>query len=84
MKQGATIIYPTLGSGFGTLDEFGTTYTTAITGLALKGGTSGSGSADVWNTSSSSTFTVNVKLASVDNTYQGCQSTATFAWYAEQ
>src|SRR2546430_5266786 len=84
VKQGGTIIYPTLGSGFGTLDEFGTTYTSVNASLALKGGTSGSGSADVWNTSNSSTFTVNVKLASVDNTYQGCQSTATFAWYAEQ
>jgi hypothetical protein len=84
VKQGSTIIYPTGGVGFGTLDEFSTTYTSTANGLALKGGTNGSGSADVWNTSDSTTFTINVKLAAVDNTYQGCQSTATFAFYAEQ
>jgi len=86
VKQGSTTIYPVGGGAndYGTLDAFATLYTTTANGLALKGGASGAGTADVWNTTDSSAFTFNVRLAAVDNTYQGCQTTATFAFYAEQ
>ena len=82
---GATIIYPTTGSGYGTLDGFATTYTSAGTGLPLRGGTNGSGTAGVWATNDVGTYTINVNLdASADNTYQGCQSVAALNWYAGQ
>jgi len=86
VKQGSTTIYPVGGGAndYGTLDDFATTYTTTANGLAIKGGTNGSGTADVWNTNDNTAFTFNVRLAAVDNTYQGCQTTATFAFYAEQ
>jgi hypothetical protein len=82
VKQGATIVYPTSGTGYGTLDGFATLYTTSSNGLQLKGagGTSG-----VWATNDAATFTINVNLdGSADNPYQGCQSVATLAWYAAQ
>ncbi len=82
VKQGATIVYPTSGTGYGTLDAFATTYAAAASGLALKGGT---GTAGVWSTNDAATFTIAVDLdATADNTYQGCQSVATIVWYAAQ
>ena len=85
IKQGSTIIYPTSGSGYGTLAGFATTYTGTGSLLHLKGGTNGSGSTDVWATNNSSVFTINVNLDSTaDNPYQGCQSQADLVWYASQ
>ena len=85
VKIGTTIIYPTSGSGFGTLAGFAAAYTTSANGLQLNGGTNGSGSAGIWATNDASTYTINVALNStVDNTYQGCQSSATLNWYAAQ
>ncbi len=85
VKQGSTIIYPTSGSGYGTLDGYATTYTGTGALLHLKGGTNGSGSADLWATSDASVFTINVNLdSSADNTYQGCQSQLDLVWYASQ
>jgi hypothetical protein len=85
VKQGSTIIYPTSGSGYGTLDGFASSYTGTGALLHLKGGTSGSGVADVWASSDSSTFTVNLNLDSTaDNPYQGCQSQFDLVWYAAQ
>ena len=43
VKQGSTIIYPTSGSGYGTLAGLAGTYTGTGALLALKGGTNGSG-----------------------------------------
>ena len=84
VKQGSTIIYPTTGTGYGTLDGFATTYTASGNGLQLKGG-GGTGTLGVWATNDASTFTVNVNLdTTADNTYQGCQSQATVVWYATQ
>ena len=83
--QGATIIYPTGGAGYGTLAGLATTYTGTGSLLHLDGGTNGSGAVDVWATSDSSAFTVNVNLdSSADNTYQGCHSGADLVWYAAQ
>jgi len=85
VKQGSTIIFPTSGSGYGTLDAFATTYTGTGTLLHLKGGTDGSGSSNVWATNDNSLFTINVNLdTTADNTYQGCQSQTDLAWYASQ
>ncbi len=85
VKQGATIIYPTGGSGYGTLSGFAAAYTGTGAMLHLKGGTNGSGSVDVWATNNNSAFTINVNLdSSADNTYQGCQSLADLVWYAAQ
>lgn len=82
---GATIIYPTSGSGYGTLDGFATTYTSSANGLQLKGGTNGSGSAGVWANSNSGAYTINMHLdTTADNTYQGCQSQSDLVWYATQ
>ncbi len=85
IKQGSTIIYPTSGSGYGTLNAFATTYVGMGSVLHLKGGTNGSGTADQWAPNDSSTFTINVNLdSSADNTYQGCQSQTDLIWYASQ
>ncbi len=85
VKQGSTIIYPTSGSGYGTMADFATTYTGTSALLHLKGGTNGSGNTDVWVTGNSSVFTINVNLdSSADNPYQGCQSQADLVWYAAQ
>lgn len=82
VKQGATIVYPTGGSGYGTLDAFATAYTSASNGLQLKGA---AGTAGVWSTNDAATFTFALTLdPAVDNTYQGCQSQATIVWYAVQ
>jgi hypothetical protein len=82
IKQGTTIVYPTAGVGYGTLDGFAATYTSSANGLQLKGG---AGTAGVWATSDASTFTISANLdGAADNPYQGCQSLATFAWYAAQ
>ena len=80
-----TIIYPIIGSGYGTLANFATTYTGTGALLHLDGGTDGSGATDVWANGDNSLFTINVNLdASADNTYQGCLSEADFVWYAAQ
>jgi hypothetical protein len=82
VKQGATIVYPTSGTGYGTLDGFATAYTSSANGLQLKGA---GGTAGVWATNDAQTFTINVNLdGAADNPYQGCQSLATLAWYAAQ
>lgn len=82
---GATVIYPTSGTGYGTLDGFATTYTSSANGLQLKGGTNGSGTAGVWANTNSGAYTINVHLDSTaDNTYQGCQSQSDLVWYATQ
>lgn len=84
VKQGTTIVYPTSGSGHGTLDGFATAYASAATGLQLKGG-GGAGTAGVWSANDASTFTISVSLDDgADNPYQGCRSLATIAWYAAQ
>src|SRR6266545_7183899 len=81
VKQGTTIVYPTSGTGYGTLDGFATTYATSANGLQLKGG-GGTGTVGVWNTNDAATFTISVNLdGTADNPYQGCQSVATLAWY---
>ncbi|HEX9436498.1 MAG TPA: hypothetical protein VGA16_04975 [Candidatus Limnocylindria bacterium] len=85
VKQGTTIVFPTSGTGYGTLAAFATTYTSTTNGLQLKGGANGSGTAGVWAASDSSTFTINVNLdTTADDPYQGCKSVATIAWYAAQ
>lgn len=85
IKVGSTIIYPTTGTGYGTLKEFATTYTSTSNGLQLKGGTNGAGSVGVWATDDAGTYTISVNLdSSADNPYQGCQSEASFNWYAVQ
>lgn len=82
VKQGSTIVYPTSGTGYGTLAGFAAAYTSAASGLQLKGT---AGTAGVWATNDTATFTVSVNLDnSADNPYQGCQSLATLAWYAAQ
>lgn len=82
---GGVIIYPTSGSGYGTLDGFATTYTSSATGLQLKGGTNGSGAAGVWANGNAGTYTLNLHLdTTADNTYQGCQSQTDLVWYATQ
>lgn len=87
IKQGATIVFPTPAQGgtYGTLDYFATTYTSPATGLSLKGGNAGLGTAGVWSTNDNSTFTISLNLPSnTSNAYQGCQSTFELAWYAAQ
>ncbi len=85
IKQGSRIIYPTAGSGYGTLADFATTYIGMGAILHLKGGTNGSGSVDHWTADDSATFTINVNLdSSADYTYEGCQSQADLIWYASQ
>ena len=85
IRQGASVIFPTSGIGYGTLAAFSGAYSTPTNGLRLNGGTQGAGSAGVWSTADLSTFTIAVNLdATADNPYQGCQSTATFVWYAAQ
>lgn len=82
VKQGTTIVFPTSGSGYGTLDAFATTFTSAASGLQLRGG---AGTAGAWATNDAATFTISVNLdTSADNPYQGCQSVATLTWYAAQ
>lgn len=82
VKQGATIVYPTTGTGYGTLAGFATTYASSAAGLPLKGS---GGTGGVWTTNDAATFTLAVDLdATVDNTYQGCQSGVTLVWYAVQ
>ena len=85
VKAGATIVYPTSGSGYGTLADFAGTYTTSSNGLQMNGGTNGSGSAGVWANGDSATYTINVHVDSgAGNTYQGCQSSVSLTWYAAQ
>ncbi len=85
IKQGSTIIYPTSGSGYGTLSGFATTYSGTGAVLHLKGGTNGSGTTDQWVANDSSVFTINVNLdTTADNPYQGCQSQTDLVWYASQ
>ena len=87
VKQGSTIVFPTPAQGgtYGTLDYFATTYTSPATGLALKGGSNGSGASGRWTTNDSSVFTISLNLPSnTTNAYQGCQSTFELAWYAAQ
>jgi hypothetical protein len=85
VKAGSTVIYPTSGSGYGTLAAFAASYTTGANGLQLKGGTNGSGTAGVWSANDSGTYTINVNLdGSADNTYQGCRSAVSLNWYASQ
>ncbi len=82
VKQGTTIVYPTSGTGYGTLKGFATTYTSTSNGLQLNGGT---GTAGVWATNDSAVFTLNLNLpSSTDNTFQGCQSQTDIVWYATQ
>src|SRR2546429_493702 len=57
VKQGSTIIYPTSGSGYGTLAGFAAAYTGTGAMLHLKGG---GGTVDQWVTNDSATFTINV------------------------
>ncbi len=85
IKQGSTIIYPTSGTGYGTLADFAATYTDTGNLLALAGGTDGGGTANVWTANDSSVFTIKVNLdSSADYTYEGCQSAAGLVWYAAQ
>ena len=82
VKQGVTVVYPTSGAGYGTLDGFASLYTSSANGLQLKGA---SGTAGAWVTNDAATFTISVNLDSTaDNPYQGCQSAATLSWYAAQ
>jgi hypothetical protein len=82
IKQGPTVVFPISGAGYGTLDAFATSYTTAANGLQLKGG---SGTPGAWSTSDGATFTIALNLdATADNTFQGCQSQTSLAWYAVQ
>jgi hypothetical protein len=84
IKQGATIIYPTAGVGYGTLADFATTYPSG-TPLSLKGGTNGSGAAGVWATNDNSVFTIAVNLdTTAGNPYQGCVSKVDLVWSAAQ
>ncbi len=83
IEQGSTIIYPTSGSGYGTLAAFAAAYPSSGTSLRLKGGTNGSGALNIWTTNDTSAFTIKVNLdATADNTYQGCQSLADLVWFA--
>ena len=85
IKQGSTIVYPTSGSGYGSLSSFATTFSSNAALLHLDGGSNGAGTLDQWATSDSSVFTININLdTSADNTYQGCQSQTDFVWYAAQ
>lgn len=87
IKQGAAIVFPTPAQGgtYAPLDYFATTYTSPASGLSLKGGNNGSGSAGTWTTNDSSVFTISLNLpANTSNAYQGCQSTFELAWYAAQ
>lgn len=82
VKQGTTVIYPTAGTGYGTLAGFASAYSTAANGLQLRGQ---AGTAGVWAQNDAATFTINVNLdGSADNPYQGCQSLATLVWSAAQ
>ncbi len=82
VKQGAAIVFPTSGSGYGTLAGFAAAYTSTANGLQLRGA---SGTAGQWATNDAATFAVNVNLdGTADNTYQGCQSVGTLVWYATQ
>jgi hypothetical protein len=83
IKQGTLIIYPTGGSGYGTLAAFAAAYSSVGTMLHLKNGANGGGTLDVWSLNDSAVFTINVNVdTSADNTYQGCQSLADLVWYA--
>ena len=82
---GSTVIYPVAGTGYGTLKEFAATDAGAGTGLVLKGGANGAGAAGKWDTNDAGTYTIRVNLdTTADNTYQGCQSSLDFVWYAAQ
>jgi hypothetical protein len=82
IKQGTTVIYPTAGSGYGSLAAFASAFSSAANGLQLKGE---AGTAGVWAEDDAATFTINVNLdGSADNPYQGCQSLATLVWSAAQ
>lgn len=82
VKRGTAVIYPTSGSGYGTLDAFATTFTSNASGLQLAGA---AGTPGVWATNDSATFTISVNLdATADDPYQGCRSVVTLAWYAAQ
>ncbi|MCS7003088.1 MAG: hypothetical protein NZ518_09600, partial [Dehalococcoidia bacterium] len=83
IRQGSAIIYPTSGSGYGTLAAFAAAYPNQSTRLALRGGANGSGALNVWATNDQSEFTIRINLdASADNTYQGCQTLVDFVWFA--
>jgi hypothetical protein len=83
VRQGTLIIYPTGGSGYGTLAAFAAAYSSVGTMLHLKNGANGGGTLDTWVTNDSAVFTININLdSSADNTYQGCQSLADVVWYA--
>ena len=85
IQQGSTIIYPTSGSGYGTLSGFAATFASAASGLALKGGTNGLGSPGVWTTNDSSVFQVALHLdTSAGSTYAGCVSVADLFWNGAQ
>jgi hypothetical protein len=82
--QGATVVYPASGSGYGTLKDFAATYN-APTSLLLLRGAGGSGPLGRWATNDSSTFTLKAHLdAGADPSYQKCESLADFVWYAAQ
>jgi hypothetical protein len=82
VKQGSTIVYPTGGTGYGTLAGFASAYSSAANGLQLKGE---AGTAGVWAQDDAAVFTINVNLdGTADNPYQGCQSLATLVWSAAQ
>jgi hypothetical protein len=87
IKQGSAIVFPTLAQGgtYAPLDYFATTYTSPATGLPLKGGNAGLGTAGVWSTNDNSVFTISLNLPSgTTNAYQGCQSTFELDWHAAQ
>ena len=83
IAQGATTIFPNGTVATGTLDAFKTAYFDSAHALPLyqPAGTLNT----PWNTNDAATFTITVSLdASADNTYQGCQETLGFNWYAVQ
>lgn len=76
IKAGSTSIYT------GTLNAFNTSHGSAANGLQLA---VGSGTAGVWNTDDTVTYTIEISLKGIaDNSYQGCQQDITFNWYAVQ
>ena len=87
VKQGTAVIYPTAGTGFGSLGDFNTSFNTSTTGLRLKpSANADTGSAGAWPAANPAvTFTITLQLdISVDNTNQGCRSSFDLDWYASQ
>jgi len=67
----------------GTLDGFAATYTSPASGITLKGGTNGSGSAGVWANGDNAIYNIKVHLDNAAaNSLQGCQSQSDIVWYA--